>query len=148
MCVFRWAAFFNFKRGNWSRLMPSQNSVLEKRMPIFGKRMPLHSHVFENGCPRMPSNGQNGCPELKQLVKNKSPAPKPGHPFSNSWTAKSLNWANESAAGGGPRERELQGCPPVLTAPTTRSSMQGHRRRALEEIAESASDSADLQICG
>ena len=79
-CVFRWAAFFNFKRGNWSRLMPSQNSVLEKRMPIFGKRMPLHSHVFENGCPRMPSNGQNGCPELKKLVKNKSPAPKPGHP--------------------------------------------------------------------
>ena len=28
----------------------------------------------------MPSNGQNGCPELKKLVKNKSPAPKPGHP--------------------------------------------------------------------
>ena len=81
MCVFCWVAFFNFKRGNWSRLMPSKNSVLVPRMPILGKRMPLHSHVFKNGCPRMPPDDQNGCPERKKLVKHKTPDQERGHPF-------------------------------------------------------------------
>ena len=53
---------FNFKRGNCMRLMPSNNGALEKRMPILLKRIPFHSHVLGNGCPRMALESKNGCP--------------------------------------------------------------------------------------
>ena len=96
-------------------------------MPIFGKRMPLHSHVFENGCPLMPSNGKNGCPRLKNLVNNRSPAPMPGHPFSNSWTTMPLNWPSRICI--------RKGC--IVKAVSGEESKDGHTTaRSTDECGE------------
>ena len=56
------------------RLMPSKNGVLEKRMPIFSKRMPLHSHVLGNQSPRMSQLLQtavsSNCPQIDCFLYN------------------------------------------------------------------------------
>ena len=104
------------------RLMPSKNGVLVQRMPFFQKRMPLNSHVFGSGCPRMPSKNKNGCPRgqfdrKKWVVRCQGRMPrghfllqKLGHPLHSGMSAStttSLNWTRRAYASGGGHDANM-----------------------------------------
>ena len=79
--------------------------------------MPLHSHVFENGCPRMPPNEQNGCPRHILRVKNRSLCVEMGHPLSVPSTAQCGRvWRDTS-----PNEGEEQQGRPICFTGSERS---------------------------
>ena len=65
MCIVQ-GSFQNFTRGNCKRLMLSKNGVLEKRMPILRKRMPLHPYVF-------PRFGKTDAPGCRFMSKTDAP---------------------------------------------------------------------------